>query len=423
MFTTLHPWDDRERSQQVVVDELRQKMWSIPGMTAFPLNPPALARGQGSPISLVIQGPDAPRLARYADEIVQRGRSIPGVVNLQSDLIINKPQLEVVIDRNRASDLGVSVREIATTLQTLLGGADVSRFKLGGETYDVIVRLEADQRSEPRDLYRLYVHGSDGQLVPLASVVRARESVTPRGVPHFDRLRSATVSASLTQGTPLGGALERMREIAEEVLPDGEGYRVTFSGESEDYYSSGNALAFAYALAVVIVFLTLAGQFDSFFHPITIMIGVLLSFTGALVALELSGSSLNLFSQIGLVMLVGLVTKNSILIVEFANQLRAEGKDLLSATIEASQKRFRPILMTAVSTVVGILPIALGLGAGGESRAPLGIAVVGGMLFSTLLTFYVVPAAYVALDRLRRRAPAAAAREVAVEAAPAAGGG
>ena len=410
MFTTLHPWENRERSQQAVVDELRGRMWNIPGMTSFPINPPALSQGEGHPISLVLQGPDATELAHYAQEVVHRGQAIPGVVNLQSDLIINKPQLEVTIDRDRASDLGVSVREIATTLQTLLGGDDVSRFKLGGETYDVIVRLSRDQRSQPHDLYRLYVHGRDGQLVPLASVVRARESVTPRGVPHFDRLRSATVTASLAQGAPLGGALEQMRDIAEEILPDDQGYRVTFSGESEDYFSSGNALVFAYALAVVIVFLTLAGQFDSFFHPITIMIAVALSFTGALVALEMTGRSLNLFSQIGLVMLVGLVTKNSILIVEFANQLRAEGKDLVAATIEASQKRFRPILMTAVSTIVGILPIALGLGAGGESRAPLGIAVVGGMFFSTLLTFYVVPAAYVALDRLRRRtAPAAGA--------------
>jgi multidrug efflux pump len=213
-----------------------------------------------------------------------------------------------------------------------------------------------------------------------------------------------------------------MQAIAHEVLPDGEGYHVTFSGESEDYFSSGNALAFAYALAVVIVFLTLAGQFDSFFHPITIMIAVVLSFTGALVALELTGKSLNLFSQIGLVMLVGLVTKNSILIVEFANQLRADGKDLLAATVEASQKRFRPILMTAVSTIVGILPIALGIGAGGESRAPLGIAVVGGMFFSTLLTFYVVPAAYVGLDRLRWRRSAVEPRPVASEVASASGG-
>ena len=194
-----------------------------------------------------------------------------------------------------------------------------------------------------------------------------------------------------------------MHAIAEEVLPDGQGYQVTLSGESEDFFESGNALAFAYLLAVVIVFLVLAAQFDSFLHPLTIMVAVVLSFTGALLTLRLAGDTLNLFSQIGLVMLVGLVTKNSILIVEFANQLRARGRDLVAATLEASEKRYRPILMTAVSTIVGILPIALGTGAGGESRAPLGVAVAGGMLFSTILTLFVVPAVYVALERLRLR--------------------
>ncbi len=403
MFTTLHPWEERARSQQTIVDELRGRLAAIPGFFAFPQNIPALAQGEGNPISLVIQGPDYQALAHYAGEILARGREVPGVVNLQTDLLINKPQLEVEIDRNRASDLGVPVREIATTLQLLLGGLDVSRFKLGGETYDVIVRLERDQRQNPRDLYRLYVRGRDAQLVPLVSVVRAEETVAPRGLPHFDRLRAATITGALAEGVPLGEPLARMRAIAEEVIPQGQGYQVTFSGESEDFFESGNALAFAYALAVVIVFLVLAAQFDSFMHPMTIMVAVVLSFTGALLTLRLAGDTLNLFSQIGLVMLVGLVTKNSILIVEFANQLRAEGKELLAATLEASQKRFRPILMTAVSTIVGILPIALGSGAGGESRAPLGVAVVGGMLFSTLLTIFVVPAVYVSLDHLRLR--------------------
>jgi multidrug efflux pump len=413
MFTTLVPTGVR-RSQQEIVDALRGEFAKIPGFWAFPMNPPALAQGQGNPISLVIQGPDVVALARYANEILGKARAVPGVVNLQTDLLINKPQLEVVIDRNRASDLGVPVREIATTLQILLGGLDLSRFKLGGETYDVIVRLGREQRTKPTDLYRLYVRGRSGLLIPLASVVRAEETVSARGLPHFDRLRSATITGALAQGYPLGAALDQLRAIAEDVLPD-EGYQVTFSGESEDFYESGNALMFAYLLAVVIVFLVLAAQFDSFLDPLTIMIAVVLSFTGALLTLWLLGDSLNLFSQIGLVMLVGLVTKNSILIVEFANQLRAEGKELLAATIEASQKRYRPILMTAVCTIVGILPIALGTGAGGESRAPLGVAVAGGMLFSTILTFFVVPAAYVTLARLRegrRGTPAAVGASV-----------
>jgi multidrug efflux pump subunit AcrB len=247
------------------------------------------------------------------------------------------------------------------------------------------------------------VRGRSGDLVPLASVVSVEEKVAPRGLPHFDRLRSATVSAQLLQGAPLGPALAQIRALAEEVLPQGEGYRVGFAGESEEYFESGNALVFAYVLAVIIIFLVLAAQFESFLHPLTILVAVALSFTGALLTLLATGTTLNLFSEIGLVMLVGLVTKNSILIVEFANQLRERGMDLVQATFEASRTRFRPILMTALSTIVGILPIALGTGAGGESRAPLGIAVAGGMLFSTVLTFFIVPAAYIATEHVRAR--------------------
>jgi len=263
--------------------------------------------------------------------------------------------------------------------------------------------LSTHERTQPRDLYGLYVHGRGGALVPLASVVNVRESVSPRGLPHFDRLRSATITASLVQGVPLGGALSALRGVADGVLAGAEGYHVTFSGESEDFYSSGNALMFAYLLALVIIYLVLAAQFESFLHPVTILVAVALSFTGALVSLLLVGGTINLFSEIGLVMLVGLVTKNSILIVEFANQLREEGLDVVAATRQASLIRFRPILMTAVSTIAGIVPIALGLGAGGEARAPLGIAVAGGMLFSTILTFVVVPATYILFERARVR--------------------
>jgi multidrug efflux pump len=404
MFTSLRPWEERSRSQQEVVDELRGRFLAIPGIFAFPINPSPFSQSFGAqPVSLVLQGPDVGALARYSGQLVERARAIPGIVNLQTDLRLNKPQLEVQIDRDRASDLGVSAREIATTLQILLGGLDLSTFKLHGETYDVIAQLTRDERARPRALYGLYVHGRTGELVPLASMVSIRETVAPRGLPHFDRLRSATVTGSVAQGMPLGSALTQLRALAEEIVPADAGYRVTFSGESEDFYESGNALFFAYLLAVGIIYLVLAAQFESFVDPVTILVAVALSFTGALLSLGLTGYTLNLFSQIGLVMLVGLVTKNSILIVEFANQLRDQGLSLLDATRQAAITRFRPILMTAVSTIAGILPIALGLGAGGEARAPLGVAVAGGMLFSTVLTFVVVPAAYVLFERARVR--------------------
>jgi len=402
IFASLSPSDERERSQMTVVDELRGTLGEIGGVQAFPMSLPAISTtGGGALVSMVVQGPEVTQLASYVDEILQRARSIPGLVNVQTDLLLNKPQLEVKIDRERASDLGVSVRQIASTLQILFGGRDLSTFKLEGETYDVIVQLDRTERASPRDLLESFVRSDRGRLIPLASLVTFEESVAPRGLPHFDRLRSATIPAGLAAGAPLGPVLDQLSAIAEDVLPDGRGYRLSFSGESENYFESGNALLFAYALAVIIIYLVLAAQFESFVHPLTILVAVALSFTGALVTLLATGGTLNLFSEIGLVMLVGLVTKNSILIVEFANQLRERGMELVEATYEASRARFRPILMTALSTIVGILPIAIGSGAGGEARAPLGVAVAGGMFFSTLLTFLVVPVTYVAMDRAR----------------------
>jgi multidrug efflux pump len=357
-------------------------------------------------------------------------RAAGGFTNLRSNLFLNKPQLEVVIDRNRASDLGVSARDVATTLQILLGGLDVSTFKLEGETYNVMAQLRREARSNPQDLLGLFVRSRSGDLVPLASVVSARETIAPRALPHHDRLRAVTINAGLEQGHSQGDGLLTAQRIAEAALPDDGGYRVTFSGDAERFFESGNALVFAYLLALLVVYLVLAAQFESFVHPITILVAVALSFTGALVALwsvewmrgrewiELPGT-LNIYSKIGLVMLVGLVTKNSILIVEFANQLRQRGQALREATFEAAQTRFRPILMTALATIAGITPIAMGLGAGGESRAPLGIAVVGGMFFSTALTFFVVPATYLAIEgfreRLAQRRAAVAATGVAAD--------
>jgi len=402
-FMMLDPWEQRSRSAQEIGEALRRRLHRVPGIQAFPVLPSPLGRGlSSSQVALVVQGDEIEELDRTTQRILARAREIPGLVNLRTNLLLNKPQLSVRIDRERASDLGVSVRDAATTLQILVGGRDLSTFKRKGDIYDVMVQLEQAERASPRDLLGLYAHGRGGQLIPLASFIHVRAGTAPRALPHFDRLRASTITASVKPGFALGGLLAKLHQVAEAELPRAGGYRVTWAGESEDFFESGNALLFAYGMAVLTIFLILAAQFESFLHPLTILIAVALSFTGALLALLAAGETLNLFSEIGLVMLIGLVTKNSILIVEFANQLRARGLGVREAVTEAARTRFRPILMTAISTIVGVLPIALGLGAGGEARAPLGVVVVGGMLFSTLLTIFIVPAAYVAVDGLAR---------------------
>ncbi len=403
LWVSLVPRAERERSQREVVDALHDPLGELAGIQSWPFEIRPLAGFLATPVELTLLGPDLADLRRHAQTIADGLEAQPGFEDVQVDLYLDKPQLEVTIDRDRASDLGVSVREIATTLQILLGGVDISTFKLEGETYNVMAQLPRAERARPADLFGLYVRGKGGQLVSLRSVVEARETVAPRSLNHYDRQRSVAIKANLGAGTTQGDALARAARTADAALTGAPGYRYVFSGESEKFFESGDALVYAYLLAVLVVYLVLAGQFESFVHPLTILVGVALSFTGALLALSAVGHTLNLYSKIGLVMLVGLVAKNSILIVEFANQLRERGMPLREATFEASRTRFRPILMTALATVMGILPIALGSGAGGEARAPLGVAVVGGMVFSTALTFFVVPATYLAVERMRER--------------------
>jgi multidrug efflux pump len=411
VFADLKPEGERERSQMEIVDALYSEFSTNPGIQVFPMNEPTLSIDwDSSPVSFVVTGPKIAKVAAYADEIVRRSQAIPGLINLQSDLKLNKPQLVVHVDREQASDLGVSIRDVGSTLQVLLGGAELSTFKLHGETYEVIAQIDRSDRANPTDLYGLYVRSESGIMVPLASVVTVEETVTSSGLPHYDRQRAAGISGNLLAGVPLGKTLDAVSAIASEVIPKDSGYRIRFSGLSERFYESGSALAFAYLLAVVMVYLVLAAQFESFVDPATILVAVLLSFTGALLALDLAGHTLNLFSQIGLVMLVGLVTKNSILIVEFANQLRKRGAEPLEAVSQAARTRFRPVMMTALSTIAGIMPIAIGMGAGGEARAPLGVAVVGGMAFSTLLTIFVIPSVYLGFAHLEGRIAAHSAR-------------
>jgi multidrug efflux pump len=393
---------ERDRTQREITEGLEELLRPIAGLTVQAYEPSPLRGFTGASVDIRILGPDLDTLSKIGKELESRIEELPGYGHTNVDIYLNKPQFEVSIDRERASDLGLSVRDIARTLQVLLGGRDISTFKVGGETYDVVAQLGRGERNDPRDLLELFVRSEEAGLISLSGVVNVKETTAPRAINHYDRQRNVRFTVR-PKVVSQGEAIETAAMIASELLPPGGGYSVRIAGESESFVESGNALAFAYALAILIVYLVLAAQFESFVHPITILVAVALSFTGALIALKATDATLNIYSKIGLVMLVGLVTKNSILIVEFANQLRAYGRDLVPAVVEAARTRFRPILMTALATMVGILPVALGRGSGGDARAPLGIAVVGGMLFSTLLTFFVVPATYILIERLRAR--------------------
>jgi multidrug efflux pump len=416
IFVNLEDWSKRTRQVGEIVGEVQAQFFGIPGVFAFANNPPAF--GWGSPVQYVVQHSDFAQLAAAADTLTARARGIEGLLNVDTDLRVNKPELTVSFDRDRAEDLGVPVGNVAATLQTMLGGREVSTFTRANKLYDVIVQLSPEARATPSDMTGLYVRGRDDELIKLDAVANITEGVGPRELNHFNRVRSFTLTASLAPGFTLGEALDSLNRVAAEVLPRGS--TTALAGESRELEESGGALYFAFVLALVVVFMVLASQFESLVHPFTVLLAVPLAVTGALVTLLIAGSTINLYSQIGMILLIGLVTKNSILLVEYANQLKERGLDTLAAVREAGRIRLRPILMTSVATIMGALPIALGLGAGAASRRPLGYAIVGGVLVSTILTLFLVPVVYVLFDRARERAhahrPALAPSPAAAEA-------
>jgi multidrug efflux pump len=412
IFARLKDWGDRSRSVQEVANEVRPRLFAIPGIFAFASTPPAI--GFGSPVQYVVRNPDFDSLAAGMDRMTARARQVPGLINLDTNLRVNKPEITIEYERDRAEDLGIPIADISGALQALLGGQRVSTFTRDNKLYDVIVQLEATERATPSDMTGIYLRGRDGALVPVDAVARIAETVGPRQLNHYERVRSFTLTASLADGFSLGAALDSLDAIAAETLPPGSS--TALAGESRELQESGNALYFAFILALVVVFMVLAAQFESLVHPFTVLLSVPLAVTGALVTLLVAGSTLNLFSQIGMILLIGIVTKNSILLVEYANQLRRKGLDTVEAMLESGRIRLRPIMMTSVATVIALLPIALGLGAGSASRRPLGYAVVGGLVFSTALTLYLVPVVYILLAGARERV---AGRKRAFEPAPA----
>ena len=408
VFLNLKPRGERDKSQQEIVQELFPRLISIPGVLAFVINPPSLgARFNSNPVEYVLQGDNYEELNQAVGAMMGEASKLGYLINLDSDLKLNKPQLDIHIDRERASGLGVSVTDIGSTLETLLGGRRVTDFKRGTKQYYVILQTKPQFRSTPEAIQNLYIRSAGG-LVQLANVVQVQKTVAPKELNHYNRIRSATISAGLAPGVSLGKALDDLDRIAKEKLPPG--IKREYSGQSLEYKTSSSGLYFMFLLALVFIYLVLSAQFESFVHPFTILLSVPLAVFGALLTLYIFGQTINIYSQIGLIMLIGLVTKNSILIVEFANQLRSQGKKVKDAVIEAATIRLRPILMTSFATIFGILPIAIGIGAGAESRQPLGLAVVGGMFFSTFLTLLVVPVVYTLLARFTRASEKTAAQ-------------
>ncbi len=397
--TILEDWEHRDRSAQEIIDEVQpQFFFGVPGVFAFAANPPGYG-GFGQPVQFVVQHSDFEELVKGMDTLVARARQVPGLVNVDTDLRVTRPELVVSLDRDRAEDLGVPARDVAMTMQTLLGGRDVSRFTSDNKLYDVILRLDPAERSTPSDISGLMVRGKNNELVQLDAVTRVEERVGPRQLNHHNRVRSFTLTASMTPQLTLGAALDSLNRIAADVLPAGS--TTDLAGESRELKDCGNTLYFAFVLSLIFVFMVLAAQFESLVHPFTVLLAVPLAVTGALAALWLAGSTLNVYSQVGMILLIGLVSKNSILLVTYANELRRAGHDPVSAMMEAGRIRLRPIIMTSVAAIIGAMPIALGLGAGAGSRQPLGYAIVGGLLVSTLLTLFLVPAVFVVFERLQ----------------------
>ncbi len=394
VIAPLADWDVRERSQQQITAEINPKLRRIPGILAVAQSPGAFGqRGAGRPIEFVIQSSGTyQELQSFVDKLLEKARDYPGLESLDTDLKLNTPELRVDINRGKVADLGIDITEVGRTLETLLGGRQVTRFEQNGEQYDVYVQLDAKDRASPQSLSTIFLRSPKGEMVQLSNVVSVRESVAPKELKRFNQLRSVTLQANLAPGYTVGDGLAFLDNAAREVLP--ATVQTDVSGQSRDFRASADSLALVFILALGFIYLVLAAQFESFRDPVIIMLTVPLSLTGALGALWLTGGTLNVYSQIGLVTLVGLITKHGILIVEFANQRQLAGDDKRAAVIEAAVLRLRPILMTTGAMVLGSVPLALATGAGAESRQQIGWVIVGGMSLGTLLTLFVIPAVY-----------------------------
>ncbi len=390
----LNDWALRKRNSLAIAKELFPRFGQIPGVMAFPITPPSLGQSaRERPVNYVIvTSASYEELQKVTGQFLGELAKNPGLQNIDTDLKLNKPELSVDVDRNKAADMGVPVETIGRTLETFLGGRQVTRFKRDGEQYDVIVQVADVERRNPDDIHDIYVRGRDGSMISLENLVSVRETISPRELNHFGQRRAVTITANLSPGYTLGEALTYMDGVANQILKPG--YAIDYNGQSREFRQSSSSLALTFGLALAFIYLVLAAQFESFRDPFIIMLTVPLSMAGALLALWLANGTLNVYSQIGLVTLVGLITKHGILIVEFANQLQEKGLSIKEAVIESAFLRLRPILMTTGAMVLGAVPLALATGAGAESRQQIGWVIVGGLLLGTFFTLFVVPTVY-----------------------------
>ncbi|MGE0119405.1 MAG: efflux RND transporter permease subunit [Dongiaceae bacterium] len=413
-------WDERERGVGELVAELGPQMFGIPGLLAFPVIPPSLGGGvTGQQVEFVVQTTGTyEELQALTNKLLAEVSKNPGIVNPDTDLKLNKPEIKVRVNREKAADLGIPIETIGRTLETLLGGRQVTRFKLQGDQYDVIVKVDNEGRTTPQSLAQIYMRGQNGNMVELANLISYEEAVAPRELNHFDKLRAMTLSANLAPGYSLGEALSYLESAVQRVAT--ADVQIDYGGVSREFKQSSTSILWLFLLAVGFIYLMLAAQFESFVDPLIILLSAMPAITGALLVLDQTDGTLNVYTKIGLITLIGLITKHGILIVEFANQLREKGRDRLEAAIEAATLRLRPILMTTGAMVLGALPLAVAEGAGAEARRQIGQVIVGGMTFGTFFTLFVVPTAYTLLAGRRPALEAAEAERRRAHGEPAA---
>jgi len=392
----LVPVTQRQKTQSEIAKELSKKLSRFNDVRIFPIEEQTISVGMGSrgslPVQFVIQNLDFEKLKNVIPPFLEEARSDKTFQNVDVNLKFNKPEVDITIDRIKARELGLTVTDIAEVLQSAFSGRRLAYFTMNGRQYQIISQVALKDRQAAADISKLYVRSKNGDLIPMTSVINIVNNANPPTIYHYNRYKSATISASLADGKTIGDGVEVMQSIADKLLD--ESFQTSLSGPSRDYAESSSNTAFAFLLAIVLIYLLLAAQFESFKDPFTIMLTVPLAMAGAFLCMWIFGQTLNIFSEIGMIMLIGLVTKNGILIVEFANKKRIAGIPKNQAIVDAAVQRLRPILMTSLATSLGALPIAIGFGAASTSRIPLGIVIVGGILFSLVLTLFVIPAVY-----------------------------